>query len=82
MNLLFNELILQKKDTRMIDPNYVKLFKISQLTIEYLMVGFKILLRLFLLYKIFIFEILKHSQTYLTDVIGTVETQLESSYSV
>ncbi len=41
-------------DTRLIDPTYVKLFKMSQLTIEYLM----------------------HSQNYLTDVIATVEGQL------
>jgi zinc finger protein DZIP1 len=27
-------------DNRMIDPNYIKLFKLSQLTIEYLMVNF------------------------------------------
>jgi hypothetical protein len=72
----------------MIDPNYVKLFKISQLTIEYLMVRFEFIYGIFF-YKIN-FLILnyqnqtkkKHSQTYLTDVIGTVETQLESTHLV
>ncbi|CAF0924834.1 unnamed protein product [Brachionus calyciflorus] len=44
-------------DTRLIDPNYIKLFKISQFTIEYLV----------------------HSQNYLTDVISSIETQLNTS---
>lgn len=35
----------------MIDPNYVKLFKISQLTIEYLMVRFEFIYGIFF-YKI------------------------------
>jgi len=44
-------------DTRLIDPTYIKLFKMSQPTIEYLM----------------------HSQNYLTDVISTVEGQLNKA---
>ena len=44
-------------DNRSIDPNYVKLFKLSQFTIEYLM----------------------HSQNYLTDVISSIEHQLNGS---
>ena len=39
MNITFCN-IESEVDLRMIDPNFIKLFKLSQLTIEYLLVGY------------------------------------------
>ena len=66
----------------MMDPNYIKLFKMSQLTIEYLVVrNHQSLIDLFdfdLTLNIF----LKHSQNYLSEVISTIEEQLNKSLLV